>query len=173
MDMETDLGGATDKDDNGENQGINGAENEAADEVVMETRDNIKGEGERVKLSVSHSGLTVGLQVLEKTRLQVRTQAQAHSGGPKKKSEKTLRDVTNKLDPKPTTIAKPTRLNTKGSGSQQIKDPKNLKWPEKAWRKEDPNGLPNKSPYVKPVNNPLFANGSAKGRPPVPPVNLL
>lgn len=120
MDMETKMDGATDEDGSGENQGRNQAVDDVGVEVVMETQKGINEEGDRVNVCVSHSGLAEGLRPLEKTKTEVRTQAHVNNEGPRKQSDKALRDVTNKLDPKPI-IGKPTRILMRIVAGQKVK----------------------------------------------------
>lgn len=118
MDMETDMGGATDEDDNGKNQGADLTGDNEADEVIMGTQQETNDEGERVRVSVSHSGLTNSLRALDRMKTNIRTWVQLNNGGPRKKIEKTLWDITNQLQTKPI-ITKPTKIITKLSAGQK------------------------------------------------------
>lgn len=140
MDIETASVGATDEEDNGGNHGRNLTGEEVGKEVVMEAQEVNDAEGVRVCINASHPGLADKLRPLEKVRTSIKTQAQASNGGPRKNMEKPLRDVTNRLDPKPV-IGKATRVDTRLVAGQ--------KRPSEFWKKDDPKGLPNKSLFDK------------------------
>lgn len=109
---------------------------------------------------MSHLGLAEGLRALEKTQMDVRTQAQPSTSGRRKLSGKALKDVTNRLDPKPI-IGKVARIITKGVTGH--------KRPNEVLRREEPNGPPNKSLFEKTTATKFSESGLGKGRPPDPP----
>lgn len=112
----------------------------------METLETEEGESSRDNLSVSHVGLIDSLRPLVGTRTTIRTQAQGDIDCPKKNNRKVFKDVTNKLEVRPT-IAKPSRPITKGNGAQQVTEIRILKRPREVWRNEELNGPPSKSPF--------------------------
>lgn len=87
MDIETATAGATNEEDNGVNHGGDLAGDEAGEEVVMKTKEDVDAEGGRVCVNVSHSALADSLRPMEKVRMSIRSQAQVSSGGPRKTSE--------------------------------------------------------------------------------------
>lgn len=102
------------------NDSVGSDEDESCKEVVMETAEEAEPEANSVKILFSHEGMTEHLRPIGATRRKVHTQAQVSSDGPRRKVEKMLKDVTNKLEAKPT-IAKPIKPILKLSGAQQIK----------------------------------------------------
>lgn len=82
----------------------------------------------------------------------MRTEAQEHNGGPRRKNEKALKDITNKLEIWPI-IAKASRPMMKGNGGQLGKEVKILKRPVKVWRADCFNGPPTKIPYDKSISS--------------------
>lgn len=75
------------------------------EEVVMETLDMEEKSGSRVNLSVSHLGLADKLRPLGGTKTNIRTQAQREAMGPKKTIGRVFKELTTKLEVRPT-IAK-------------------------------------------------------------------
>lgn len=136
----TETGGDSDKNESGENQEGDQAGDGAGEEVVMKTQEGVDVEDDRVVVNVSHRALADGLHPMENTMTEIKSQAQDSKGGPRKPSENFFKDVTNKLDPKPV-IGKATRILVRGMTGQ--------KRPSGVWRKEDLNGLPNKSSFEK------------------------
>lgn len=123
------MGAATDEDKRGARQPTKLVEDQTGEEVVMETLETDEGEAGRVKLSVSHMGLAKNLHSMGGgTRTEVCIQAQGQSRAPRKKNEKVLKDVTNKLEAPPA-IAEASRPIMKVNGGQQNNDIKPLKKP--------------------------------------------
>lgn len=116
--METDNGEAAEEEDNvveednGKSQGAASTANDAAvstaddeaNEVVKETQQGSKGEREKITLNVFHSGLAEGLRALNGIESSVQAQAHQVNVSRMKNLEKNLRDVTNGLPSKPTTV---------------------------------------------------------------------
>lgn len=166
VEMETDRG--DDKSGNEKEKG-NVDVDESEDEVVMETLNSEEEHRERANVSISHTHLAENIRPLEKTDIVFRAQAQGTNSGPRMRSDKALKDLTNKLEPKPS-IAKMARPGPGLKSSVGNKDIKILKRPAEAWRQDGSKGLPNKSPY----DNSLWAKNNHMGRvdltkPPDPP----
>lgn len=89
------------------------------EEVVMETLEEAEVGANRVNVSVSHEGLADKLCPLGSTRASIRMQVQGESGGPTKRTDKVLKDMTNKLEVKPM-FAKAFRPISKSNRAQQI-----------------------------------------------------
>lgn len=108
------------------------------------------------------------LRPLGTTRPDIRTQAHSTIGGPKKKSDRTFKDVTNKLKVRPT-IANAYRPILKTNRMQPNNQIRIMKRPGKVWQGEGPNGPPTKSPFDKSNLGCLNkGRGSGSGRPPNP-----
>lgn len=95
--------------------------------------------GSRVNLRVTHGAIAETLRPLSGTRTSLHTQAQQNNGGPKKNIRKVFRDVTNKLEPRPT-IAKTPRPTTSSKAAQQAAAIQIFKRPGEVWRSEEVNG---------------------------------
>lgn len=136
----------------------------------METLGEGEGETRRVNVVVSHMKLAEGIQPLKGTRPVIRSQAQDKHEGPRKHADNSkFKDLTNKYITWPT-IAKSSRPVTKVNGSQQKENIKMLKRAGQAWRNEEFNGPPLKSPFDPPITGrPASGNGLDGTRPPDPP----
>lgn len=161
----------TDKTERGDTVTIGGQDqagsddDESCEEVVMETMEGMDTVTDRVKVAVSHDAVAEHLRPLGKTAVEVRTQDQ-EDGGPKNMNSRVLKEVTNKIQLKPT-IAKASRSITKSNGAQyNNKQLKILKRPGEGIK-----GPPNKSPFeLSASNRGNRATGSDEGgRPPDPP----
>lgn len=137
---------------------------ESCEEVIMETSEEVEVVGEKVKVAVSHEKVAEYLRSLEKTTMKVHTQAQ-DGGGPRNINNKALKDVTNRVQVKPT-IAKASRSISKPTGAQQ--NNKQVKILKRVG--EGISGPPNKSPFEFSASNQNNrGDGSGEGRPPDPP----
>lgn len=143
--------------------GIQLQESEVVNEdeaVEIETLAEDRTKKKTVNVVASHVGITEGLRPLNGIKTAVRSKTQNTSGGPRNGSERSLKDVTNKSDYRPT-IAKTSKPITKTSATQQKENIKILKRIEKVWRAEPVNGAQ--------VTNPIEASrGGLRGQATVP-----
>lgn len=115
--MEGDIN-ETEKEDRAELQAQDLEFENAVEVDEMETLAEGGNDNRTVNVSVSHVGLTESLRSLKGMKTAVRTQAQGTSRGPRSETKKSLKDVTNKSEFRPT-IAKTSRPITKVNGAQQ------------------------------------------------------
>lgn len=87
------------------------------EEVVMKSGEADE-EGACVNLSVSHDGLAEGLRPLASMKMNLWVQAQDKNRDPKENNGRNLKDITNKLEARPT-IAKASRPTSTSLGAQQ------------------------------------------------------
>lgn len=106
----------------------------------MEAPNEGEQESRSVTVPVSHAGLTENLRLLKATNVNIRIQAQGAVGDPRKTADKTLKDLTNKINNKPA-LAKASRPIMKVSGAMQKENVKILKRAEHALKSEI-GGLP-------------------------------
>lgn len=98
--MDVDGVAVTDAGVNGSKEPVESDEDESCEEVVMETREGAHSEA-RVQMSVSHPNLADQLRPLGSTKVDIRSLGQNGSGGPRRRSEGVLKEVTNNLAMKP------------------------------------------------------------------------
>lgn len=172
--METDKneGGTAGSSGVAEDAGTNGEE--FVEEMVMETPEVGGEDADTVTITFSDMGLADHLRTLGKRKTVIQTQAQEQNEGLRRRNDKSLRDLTNKIEIRPT-VAKTSRPAMKVTRAQQSKELKILKRPREVWRAEQFNGPPNKRPFDKSISVRLNQeSGSGKGRPPEPPdINIL
>lgn len=71
-----------------------------------------------MSISVSHEGLVEGMRPFAGVKTSLQVQAQEKNGGPKKMNGRNLKDVTNKLEARPT-ISKASKVTVSGNGAHQ------------------------------------------------------
>lgn len=116
-----------------EEEGVEGNNNKSPTDRASQ-RDGEQGISS-VNVAVSHAGLAENLRPLTGTKVNVCLQAHGVAGGPRKTSDKALKDLTNKPDNRPP-MAKASRPITKVSGATQKENVKILKRAEQALRSE-------------------------------------
>lgn len=146
-----------------------GGEPEEGVKGVRETLGDAAVDKNRVNISVSHASLTTHMRLLTGVRTAIRFQAQEVGPGPRKVNGKAFRDVTNRLEIRPT-IAKQSRPGSWGIGEHSAGSVRILKRPPKGWGGKEVGGPPFKSPFEGPLTaRKPQADGSGQNRPPDPP----
>lgn len=170
--MELDRDEATEEDGNEPKQTTVSTDDTGEVEVVLETQENEGDEGGVVKLVVSNADPTDHMRPLGSMKIDTYTSSprtQGQSGGPRNKNEKTMKDITNRLEVRPT-IAKSPKSISKLNMAQSFKDQRMLKRFGDVWRGDGINGPPAKSPYEKSSSCRLSnSDGLGQGKPPYPP----
>lgn len=163
VEMEMDSDAANGAATSGDNNGAGSDGEESFEEMVMETQEEVEAEGNKVNVSVSHEKIAEHLRPLGKMRVEVHSQA--HDGGGPVNfifNSKALKDVTNKVDLRPT-FSTASRSISKVSRAQQSKQVKILK-------RAGESGPPIKSPFDNStVGRSIKTNGLGVGRPLDPP----
>lgn len=116
--MEGDLGGCEEQ--------VGSDDDDSCEEMIMKTLDEPIMGSRRVNIVVSHKGLANQLRPLDSTSTTVQIHTPDVNGGPYKRTRNVLKEVTNKLEFRPT-IAKASRPILKPTGAQQMKQYKILK----------------------------------------------
>lgn len=127
------------------------------EEVVMEGVEATAKVGDRVNITVSHMDLAEGLRPMGGLKMNIWVQMQDKASGSKKGSGRHLKDISNKLDLRPTIAKAPrptqVRSEVQSNGAQRV-----LKRP----------GTPNSPSEFVTAPKKMQSDGSGLGRPPDP-----